>query len=359
MTPHFADPADLPWAPLYTVYRSDVPEITIHGIAYVWAEDRSLYANAGRTLLKIGKPNAPLWSRSLLKPFQFMVLYPTLKQAYPQLQKKHFALMLASQNGEAPQREALNEILTLTQLSEADLHCPACHPMRVEKQSPDRPKSALNHPCAGKHLAHLLYQKSLGLPLASYLEPHQPAYEQLRQLLGFLLGREDFAESVDGCGMPNLAISAVELAQLYHALIMPVSRDLIRQAPEALTDCLMLWEDVATLMRTHPILVGGEGRLDTELMQAATEGGLTLIAKEGADGLLAVSIGSNTRFQDGLGLLIKVASGYDPQQLRQLGLVLLQQLDMLSLCPSLACLKPAEQAHPVLRTRFHFDLQQK
>lgn len=353
------EPANLPWGPLYTVHRSDLPEITIHGIAYVWAEDRSLYANAGRTLLKIGNPQAPLWSRSLLKPFQFMALYPELRQAYPTLESRHFALMLASQNGDAVQSELLQEILERTGLCESDLQCPACLPMRAGPNPPEFPESALNHPCAGKHLAHLLYQKSLALPLKAYLRPDQPAYGQLRLLLGFLLGREDFAESVDGCGMPNLALSAVELAQLYHALLMPVSRDVLRQAPDELTDCLTLWDDIATLMRNHPALVGGLGRLDTELMESASKGGLALIAKEGADGLLAVAVGPTAHYPDGLGLLIKVASGYEPQQLRRIVLRLLEQLDLLSLCPPLAALKSPQAENPVLHTRFHFDLQQK
>ncbi len=354
--------ADLPWAPLYTICRSGIPELTIHGLAYGWAEDRSLYANAGRTLLKIGNPQAPLWSRSLLKPFQFMALYPALKQAYPSLGPTHFALMLASQNGDAVQSQLLQEIIALTGLCESDLQCPACRPLgqgQEQGQTSPQAKSALNHPCAGKHLAHLLYQKSLALPLKDYLSPDQPAYGQLRLLLGFLLGREDFAESVDGCGMPNIALSAVEMAQLYHALQMPVSRDLLRQAPEELTDCLTLWDDIAALMRNHPALMGGLGRLDTALMVSAFEGGLPLIAKEGADGLLAVSIGRNARFQDGLGLLIKVASGYEPQQLRRMVLRLLEQLDLVSLCPPLASLKLAGEENPVLQSHFHFDLAQK
>ncbi|WP_303675219.1 asparaginase [Vampirovibrio chlorellavorus] len=362
MSQHFAQPADLPWGPFYTVYRSGIPELTIHGLAYAWAEDRSLYANAGRTLLKIGNPQAPLWSRSLLKPFQLMALYPLLRQAYPTLESRHFALMLASHNGDAVQGQLLQEILALTGLCESDLQCPACRPLgqgqeQDEKSPPTQ--SALNHPCAGKHLAHLLYQKCLDLPLKDYLHPDQPAYAQLRLLLGFLLGREDFAESVDGCGMPNLALSAVEMAQLYHALLMPVSRDVLRQAPDELTDCLTLWEDIAALMRNHPALVGGLGRLDTALMVSAFEGGLPLIAKEGADGLLAVSIGPNARFQDGLGLLIKVASGYEPQQLRRIVLRLLEQLDLVSFCPPLASLRLAGEENPVLQTHFHFDLGQK
>lgn len=349
---------DLPWAPLYTIYRSGLPEVTIQGIAYVWAEERSLYANAGRSLLKVGRFHTPLWSRSLLKPFQFLVLYPTLKQAYPQLTARHFALMLASQSGDSTQLQLLSEMISLTGLTEADLQCPACYPFR-QQNSLDLHQSPLNHPCAGKHLAHLLYQKTLALPLENYLSPDQPAYDQLRLLLGFLLGREDFAESVDGCGMPNLALSAVEVAQLYHALVMPLSRDLLRQAPDELTDCLSLWADAALLMKTYPLLVGGQGRLDTELMQFAAEGGLSVIAKEGADGLLAVSVGSNARFQDGLGLLIKIASGYDPQQLRCVIGYLLEQLGLFADCPSLASLNAAGDNNPVLQTQFHFDLSRK
>lgn len=351
------NPAELPWAPVMTTTRSGKPELTQHGIVYVWSEDRKLYANAGRSLLRIGDTRFALWTRSLLKPFQLMALLPTVVQAYPQLTDEHLALLMASQQGDAQQLEGLRAIMAIGGLTEAHLQCPACTPMRGDKTSPPSP---INHPCCGKHLAHLLYMKAKGLPLDSYLQPEAEPYGLLMELLGYLLNRDDFEVSADGCGMPNVALSAVEIAQLYHALVMPVSRDLIRQCPDELTDMLEQWDRISSLMRTHAGLIGGMGRLDTRLMDGAlfnsempqAKTTFPVIAKEGADGLLCVGIGPNPTFADGLGVLVKLAAGYDPKKLEVVIGALLEQLDLKP--PAMAL----DDTHSIVQTHFHFNLRE-
>lgn len=339
-------PAELPWAPLYTITRSGRPEVSQHGIIYVWAEDRKLFANAGHSLLRIGDTRFPLWGRSLLKPFQLMTLVPVLKQAYPKLTDAHFALLMASQQGDVKQQKGLLEIMAIGGLTEADLHCPACKPLREKNSAAESP---FNHPCAGKHLAHLLYLKAKGQPLDDYLNPQAEPYVLLRELLGYLMNRDDFDESVDGCGMPNYALSAVEMAQLYHALVLPVSRDLIRQCPDELTEILEAWNFIADTMQRYADLIGGENRLDTQLMQENVASGqsVSLIAKEGADGLLCVAVGPNVRFSDGLSVFIKLASGYEPAKLKTIIFALLGQLGLRA---------PEPQPPGIVQTHFHFDL---
>lgn len=337
----------LPWAPIYTIKRSGLPEITIQGIVYVWAEDRKLYANAGRSLLRVGDTRASLWSRSLLKPFQLMAIYPVLKKAYPQLSPQHFALMAASHSGDPEQIRCLREILVMGGLQESDLQLCPC---RAMNGLPDSVKQILNHPCAGKHIAHLLYQKLSGQPLDTYLASGMPQYTLLQDLLKYLLNRDELAETIDGCGMPNYELNAVEVAQLYHALVMPVGRDLMRQAPDELTDVLANWDEISALIRGNALLVGGQGRLDSRLMRETFSSDIKVIAKEGADGMLALGIGPTTSLADGLGLLIKIASGYEPRQLELIVRTLLIQLGLLE--------TPTKQDTGVLETDFHFDLTQ-
>lgn len=347
------NPAELPWAPVYTTTRSGKPETTQYGIVYVWAEDRKLYANAGRALLRLGNTRFPLWTRSLLKPFQLMALLPTIRQAYPQLTDEHLAMLMASQQGDARQLELLREIMTIGGLSESHLQCPACAPMKEGKGDKTQ-SSRVNHPCGGKHLAHLLYLKAKGLPLETYLDLEAEPYRLLQELLDYLLNPEIMEMSTDGCGMPNVALSGVEIAQIYHALVMPVSRDLIRQCPDELTEILEQWNHISELMQTYPHLIGGERRLDTRLMDGSligsSETAMPIIAKEGADGLLCVGIGPNAKFADGLGLFIKLAAGYEPKKLEVVVAALLEQLD----------LKPANLSEEgqLVQTCFHFNLRE-
>lgn len=316
---------DLPWAPLYTASRAGQPEVSVYGIAYVWMEDAALYANAGRSLLKVGQVNQPLWSRSLLKPWQLMALYPVLRKAYPALRDEHLAMMMASHQGDERQRALLREILALADLPEAAVRCPACVPMK-QWQSSEMARTPLNHPCAGKHVAHLMYLKAQGSDWTTYLEANAEPYVRQRDLLGYLLNRSFPAQAVDGCGMPNEALSAVELAQLYHALSRPLSQSLLNQAPEEVEEMIACLPAVAELMRRYPELIGGEGRLDSRLMQAGASCGL--VAKEGADGLLVLGLRDAAHYPDGLGMLVKLASGYVPEHLETLIVSLGRQLGL-------------------------------
>jgi len=169
----------------------------------------------------------------------------------------------------------------------------------------------------------------------------------LRELLGYLLNQNPDAliETIDGCGMPNYAFTAIDLAQIYHALITPVSRDLLQQAPEEVEAILMHWDEVSELMRKYPEIIGGQNRLDTRLMQLPD---LTVIAKEGADGLLAVGIGPNKASTDGLGVLIKLSSGYDPKQLEKVIFALLERMELIE------AIQDNQPEH--VMTHFHFSM---
>jgi L-asparaginase II len=341
----------LPWAPLYSVLRSNKPEITVYGIAFVWAENRSAQNNSGLALLRVGDTRLPLWSRSLLKPFQLMVLYPVLKEAYPTLSVEHWAMLMASHHGEARQMQLLQEIMDLGELTIQDLQCPS---VSARHQEADQ-TSPLDHPCCGKHLAHLLYLKAKGLPLKSYLGAKQEPYHLLRELFQYLLYVDELPGTQDGCGMPNMGLSPVEMAQLYHALVTPVTRDMIRQCPDELTEILTGWNEIATIMQQTPELIGGERSLDSRLMKHMLPGQLTgnpptpLIAKTGAAGLLCMGIGPTPRFSDGLGIFIKLAAGHANTPMETVIKKILCQLGLAD--------EESPATNPVTQTDFYFEIQ--
>ena len=66
-----------------------------------------------------------------------------------------------------------------------------------------------------------------------------------------------------------------------------------------------IWE----AMTRHPDLVGGFNRLDTTILKSC---GGRVIAKEGADGLLGLAI-DHDDFPEGLGVVVKIAHGWNPQ----------------------------------------------
>jgi hypothetical protein len=62
-------------------------------------------------------------------------------------------------------------------------------------------------------------------------------------------------------------------------------------------------------MIEHPDLIGGFNRLDSTILKACHG---NVIAKEGADGLLGLSI-EHPEYPEGLGVVVKIAHGWNPQ----------------------------------------------
>ena len=62
-------------------------------------------------------------------------------------------------------------------------------------------------------------------------------------------------------------------------------------------------------MIAHPDLIGGFNRLDSTVLKAC---GGRVLAKEGADGLLGLSI-EHPEYPEGLGVVVKIAHGWNPQ----------------------------------------------
>ena len=87
-------------------------------------------------------------------------------------------------------------------------------------------------------------------------------------------------------------MTVTELAQCYAGLAQHRNEDWI-------------WDS----MIRHPDLVGGFNRLDTTVMKSCQG---HVIAKEGADGLLGLAI-AHKDFPNGLGVVIKIAHGWNPQ----------------------------------------------
>jgi L-asparaginase II len=96
----------------------------------------------------------------------------------------------------------------------------------------------------------------------------------------------------DGCGLPTCSNTVSELARLFSGLARDRDQDWIWGA-----------------MTRHPDLVGGFNRLDSSAMKA---GGGRVLAKEGADGLLGLAV-VHPDFPQGLGIVIKIAHGWNPQ----------------------------------------------
>jgi arylformamidase len=277
--------------PLFSLYRGGHEEVCVFGEVARCAAPGALFVS--------GESHSRVVVRSLLKPFQFLAtgLAPEGADLAPE-----WAAALGSISATSAQVEQLRRWhgSSLGELS-AHLNLPAALPLcaqsRARLQDAGAPPTQLFHPCFSKHVAIVAACRQHGWPLAGYTEPGHPFQLALRALLGSMLERpltsSDFVG--DGCRLPTPVLSPLELARLY--------RDLAAASEGSALGA------VRRAMMSQPDWIGGPDRVDTGLMLLNPG---ALVAKEGADGLLAVGITRCAAAPAGAGLVVKLASGYQP-----------------------------------------------
>lgn len=275
---------DVEWEPLVDYRRFGVSETTIHG-AVAWAVGGK-NGKPARIVHSFGG-NVLCYGRSMMKPLTLKVFAKELDDlTWPQK-----AIAVSSHNGDVEHVAAAQSLLAETEwgLMQAPLDVPLVQFGRQVR----RPRRWY-HTCSGEHAAILQGCKRKGWPRIGYLLPQHPwfgAYlDQIRRFLG--PAWEPLRVARDGCGLPTTSNTVGELAQLYAGLAQRRDEDWI-------------WE----AMVRHPDLVGGFNRLDSTILKAC---GGKVIAKEGADGLLGLAI-DHPDYPDGLGVVVKIAHGWNPR----------------------------------------------
>ncbi len=264
--------------PLFALARKGVAEVVISGVSYFKVEGKRLEGS---------DPAVTIIARSLLKPWQFLASDAIGPETF-------WALGLASHSGQPHHMEELRKLAEVAGAGENELFCPRGFPLdpaisSVMQTSGIQP-SRLHHPCSGKHLVALAGCKQHDYPQDNYWNIEHPVQKKLANLLGGLLGEKPIWMT-DSCGLPTIACTAKAHINLWERL--------------ALSDDPK-YKQLKHLWTNNIRLVGGYGRLDSDLMEV-TKG--KVIAKEGADGLLVVV----SLPDDGHPVatcLIKLASGY-------------------------------------------------
>lgn len=275
---------DVEWEPLVDYRRFGVSETTIHG-AVAWAVG-GRNGKPARIVHSFGG-NVLCYGRSMMKPLTLKVFAKELEGlSWPQK-----AIAVSSHNGDVEHVAAAQSLLAETEwgLMQAPLDVPLVQFGRQVR----RPRRWY-HTCSGEHAAILRGCKAKGWPRIGYLLPQHPWFQayldELRRDLGPKWSPLRVAR--DGCGLPTTSNTVSELAILYAGLVQRKDEDWIWGA-----------------MVRHPDLVGGFNRLDSTILKAC---GGKVIAKEGADGLLGLAI-DHPSYPDGLGVVVKIAHGWNPR----------------------------------------------
>jgi L-asparaginase II len=251
------------WQALIEYKRANLTEVTKFG-ALCWV--------SGSKIVHLCGNDTVFFSRSTGKPFHLKVFAKDLDDVLTWEEK---ALSVASHTAEHSHLQIIDTMLSAE-----------------EKKFMQVP--SFQHPCSGEHSALLRACERKHWSLKDYTSLRHPFHEMYLAYIRSVLGPQwhPMHTAKDGCGLATVSFKLSELATLYANLVREREQDWIWKA-----------------MIRNPLLVGGTGRLDTAILKSCNG---RVLAKEGADGLLGMSI-IHSDFPEGLGIFIKLAHGMDPQ----------------------------------------------
>lgn len=270
---------DVEWQPLVDYRRFDVSETTIHGAVAWYSGDKIIHSFGGNVLC---------YGRSMMKPFMIRVFSKEFESTTNWEQK---SISVSSHNGDTEHVAAAQSLLPEEEwgLMQAPLDVPLVQFGRQVR----RPRRWYNT-CSGEHAAILLGCRLKSWSRVGYVLPQHPFFEAYLNELRVHLGKEwkPLRVARDGCGLPTVSNTVTELALLFSKLVQTKNQDWI-------------WES----MIRNPDLIGGFNRLDSTIIKSCRG---KVIAKEGADGLLGLAI-EHPDYPEGLGVVVKIAHGWNPQ----------------------------------------------
>jgi L-asparaginase II len=260
---------------LVHVVRNGLVESVHTGDVAVCDADGTLRAFAG-------DPGRMLFGRSCEKPLQGAVSFSAMD--LPDLPDDEIAVMCASHSGEPVHVAAVRRLLRRGPVPVAALRTPRD---RATKGA----RSRIWDGCSGNHAGLLVASARQGWDLETYRAPNHPVQRRVLRAVAAATDVEDPRIGVDGCGIPVHGVPLRAMATMFARLGSPDR--LGRLAPAA--------DRVVRGMLAAPHMVGGTGRLDTDVMRA---GAGQVIAKEGAEGLVCA-----TSLPQGYGIALKAADG--------------------------------------------------
>ena len=251
--------------------------------------------DSGQIVKAWGNPEEIILPRSSVKMIQALpLLLSGAADAYG-LSSQELALSCASHQGSAQHTVAVLSWLENLGLSDLDLRCGPqlpndrlSHAALIKK---DRSPCQIHNNCSGKHSGFLTLTKHLGAG-PEYIEPDHPVQKAALEMFEMTTRSTSPGYGIDGCSAPNFAGQLDHIARSMAWFASSEDRsDSASIAAKRLIDA----------MRIHPLLVAGEQRACTELMQAMDG---RVAVKTGAEGVF-VAIIPEKKF----GIALKIIDG--------------------------------------------------
>jgi L-asparaginase II len=274
--------------PLVEVWRGKVLESRHRGHAVVCDAK-------GAVIAAWGDPSAVILPRSSCKMLQALPLIESGAADAAGLGTEHLALACASHQGAEIHVGRVARWLEALGMDDGDLRCGP----QVPNDAPERHRlrdlgvapCQMHNNCSGKHAGFLTVNRRLQAG-PEYVEIDHPLQVAVRAAFEEMCDEDVAGWGIDGCSAPNFAVSVMGLGRAMARMADPHGLAPSRRvAAHRLVDA----------MRAHPLLVAGEGRACTELMEAM--GGRVAI-KTGAEAVFVAILP-----EQGLGVALKIEDG--------------------------------------------------
>ncbi|RJO78748.1 asparaginase [Nocardia panacis] len=256
---------------------------------------------AGEPEVELGEVHSPIFPRSTNKPMQAITL---LRNGFEPVDQAELAIATASHYGEPDHVALVRRLLDRFGFDESALACPPDWPQEERARAAavtDGAPRRIYMNCSGKHAAMLATCAVNGWPTTGYLDQAHPLQQAVIATVTDLTGEPEADLGIDGCGLPIIPVSLINLARVFATMATA--------APETPP------RRVADALRAHPRVISGTNGPDL-LTMAATPG---LVCKIGADGVHAGAL------PDGSAFAYKIADGHDRARM-PLTLAILQRM---------------------------------
>jgi L-asparaginase II len=308
-------------AVLAEVTRGDVVESVHRGIVVVVGTGGEVVASAGNV-------DQLAYFRSAAKPFQAIPVVESGAAEAFGFTERELALSCSSHDSTPDHQRGVARMLEKIGLHEEDLRC-GISPIADEEEQARSVlglvwPSQLQCECSGEHAGMLAACKQLGYPLDTYVERDHPLQRRILEIVATVLGmdEDELILGTDGCSIPTFAAPLQRFALAYATLACPQQSPIQNDA--SLIEAI---DRLREAMVAYPVMIGNEGVLDTEVIQAT---GGRMVAKLGAEGLLCLAAPER-----GLGIAIASDDGM-PRGLGPAVISTLEQLELAddrALCP--------------------------
>jgi len=227
----------------------------------------------GKSIFSIGSPDYITCIRSSLKPFQASAAIKTGAVKTAGFSEGEIALMCASHNGEEIHVKTAQGMANKLSLDVSHFECGSHPPYDPAARNKARQIgfTPFHNNCSGKHLGMLALAQHLGTDTKDYINYDHPVQQTIMDQLKRLTGKKELPLGIDGCSAPTPFLSLKEIALLFQELGSG-------NYPEL---------NIAyRVMASHPYLIGGKDRFDTDFNAALKGKGLTKVGGEAIRGMV-------------------------------------------------------------------------